>query len=88
MAVIHPSIFDIIQRFQEQRNIVIYHHNNSHRFRIMCEDFRKCKDAYKHWSQSESEISRQRSEEYRELLENLGSEISQYLTENPIKSNK
>ena len=88
MAVIHPSIFEIIQRFPEQRDDMISLHNHSHTFRSMCEDFRKCKDAYKHWSQSESEISRQRSEEYRELLENLGSEISQYLTENPIKSNK
>ena len=88
MAVIHPSIFEIIQRFPEQRDYIISLHNNNHTFRSMCEDFRKCKDAYKHWSQSESDISRQRSEEYRELLENLGSEISQYITENPMKLHK
>lgn len=88
MAVIHPSIFEIIQKFPEQRDHIISLYNNSHTFRSMSEDFRKCKDAYKHWSQSDSEISRQRSEEYRELLDNLGSEISQYITENPMKLHK
>ena len=85
MAVIHPSIFEIIKRFPEQRDYIIYLHNNSHTFKSMCKDFRKCREAYEHWSQSESENSRQRSEEYRELLNNLGSEIGQYITENPIK---
>jgi succinate dehydrogenase flavin-adding protein (antitoxin of CptAB toxin-antitoxin module) len=54
----------------------------------MCEDFRRCKEAYRHWSQSESENSSPRSEEYRELLENLDSEISQYIMENPMKVDK
>jgi len=88
MAVIHPPIFEIIQRFPEQRSDIISLHNNSQTFRSMCEDFRRCKEAYRHWSQSESENSSPRSEEYRELLENLDSEISQYIMENPMKVDK
>ena len=79
MPVIHPSIFEIIKRFPEQRENILGLYGNSYSFRTMCEDIQKCKDAYQHWSQSESIDAKKRSEEYRELLQSLELEISQYI---------
>ena len=82
MPIIHPSIFEIIQRFPEQRENILGLYGNSYSFRTMCEDLRKCKDAHQHWSQSESKDAKTRSEEYRELLESLELEISQCIERN------
>lgn len=82
MAVVHPSIFEIIQRFPQQRRIIINLHNNSHTFRAISSDLKKCRDAHQYWSQLESPEARLREMEYRELLENLWLEIDRYIQAN------
>jgi hypothetical protein len=82
MPVVQPSIFEIIKKFPQQRENIIGLHNNSHTFRAMCSDLNTCRDALKYWSQQESSEANSREREYRELLENLWSEIDRYLKAN------
>ena len=79
MPIIHPSIFEIMKRFPGQKKNILSLYGNSYSFRTMCEDVRKCKEAYEHWSQSESKEAGLFADEYRELLENLESEINQFI---------
>lgn len=81
MAVIPSAIFEIINKYPEYREEIIHFHKNSHSFRSMCEDLCTCRNAYHHWIKSESGEAKQRSDEYRELLENLECEINRYITE-------
>ena len=50
-------------------------------FRSLCEDYRKCFQALKHWNQSASEEALVRREEYGNLLQDLSEEILQSLKE-------
>ncbi len=82
MAVVHPCIFEIIQKFPRQRQNIIGLHHNSQTFKSICSDLNKCRDAHQYWSQLESPEAKLREQEYRELLENLWSEIERYLQTN------
>ncbi len=82
MAVVHPCLFEIIKIFPQQKNKIIYLHKNNHTFRSICSDLNKCRDAYQHWSQQDSSEAKLREQEYRELVENLWSEIERYVQNN------
>ena len=84
MAVFHPSIFQVIRKFPEHREEILYLYNNSELFRNTCCDYKKCKEALLYWSSLGSEESSERRVEYGELLLSLESEIIYYLAGNGL----
>ena len=80
MAVVHPSIFQVIRRFPERREEILQLYHSSELFRTTCRDYRKCKEALLYWSSLGSEVSSARRAEYGELLHSLESEIIYYLS--------
>jgi len=81
MPVIHPSLFLIIKRFPEHKEIIQRLYWKNENFREACEDHQKCADAMKYWDQSESEEAPARREELVALLRELEEEIEQDLQE-------
>jgi hypothetical protein len=75
MSVIHPSIFQVMRRFPEQRKEIVKCFNRSDSFRVICEDYKQCSKALHFWSQVDSEESVLRQAEYEELLQSLECEI-------------
>lgn len=86
MPIIHPGLFLVMQRFPNKRDILrqIYLKNSS--FQTFCDDYQKCMKALEYWTRSDHEEAEKRSREYRELRENLESEIMEIINgdEKPI----
>lgn len=80
MAVIHPSIFEVIKRFPEHRSGILDLYHKNELFRNTCQDYKKCKEALFYWSSLDSENSAMRRSEYGELLLSLENEIINDLT--------
>lgn len=79
MPFIHPSIFQVMKRFPEQRENVLHLFNEDKTFQSICEDYKKCGEALLHWNQLDSDEAEKRRTEYRELQGSLESEILLYL---------
>ena len=85
MAIVHPFVFEIIQRYPHQKKTIINLNNNSDTFRTLGSDLEKCRDAHQYWSSLDSPEARLREKEYRELLENLWFEVDQYIAAHSAK---
>ena len=85
MAVIHPSIFQVMKRFPEQRGEIAKCFHDSESFQSLCEDYKQCSQALQFWSRVDSAESMQRKAEYKELFRSLEFEILQYLLTNRLK---
>jgi hypothetical protein len=48
-------------------------------FQILCEDYRICSEALRHWNQSASEVAPARREEYVAILKDTEAEVLQFL---------
>jgi hypothetical protein len=81
MAVIQTSLFSIIKRFPDRKDILKRLFKESENFKAVCEDYQKCSEALHHWDRSDSEESSVRRAEYSDLLQELESEILQRLNE-------
>lgn len=81
MNVIHPDFFTVMKRFPDRKESIKNLSRKSQSFQLMCEDYRKCKDALTFWTQSDSKNAAIFSE-YTALLHELESEIIQNLDEN------
>ena len=79
MAVIHPSIFQVMKRFPDRRPEIVRCFNDSESFQVLCEDYKQCSQALQFWSRADSAKSMQRKAEYEELFRSLEFEILQYL---------
>jgi len=74
-------MFFIIKQFPEHKKIIIRLYGESENFQEACEDYRRCADALRYWSQSDSEEACERRDEYAALLQDLKAEILQILKE-------
>ena len=81
MAVVHPSIFQVMRRFPEHREEILHLYHSSELFRTTCYDYKKCKKALLYWSSLSSDESSARRAEYGELLHSIETEIINYLSE-------
>ena len=81
IPVIQPGLFAILQRFPQYRDALRHLYLNSESFQSICDDYRKCSNALRHWTQSKHEEAPVRCSEYLELLRDLESEVKQYLGE-------
>jgi len=75
MSVIQTSIFTVFERFPDHKDNIKRLFRESKTFQTMCEDYRKCAEALRHWNQSSSEEAPARREEYAALLRDLEAEI-------------
>ncbi|MEA3435224.1 MAG: hypothetical protein U9R43_02085 [Thermodesulfobacteriota bacterium] len=91
MPVIQTSLFSVIKRFPDRKDIVRRLFKESENFKAVCEDYRKCSEALHHWNESASDEAPVRREEYAALLRDLEAEILQSLDEysrTPVKQNQ
>lgn len=81
MPVIQTSVFTVVKRFPDCKDTVKQLFKESEAFHNMCEDYRQCAEALRHWNESATEVAPARREEYARLLRDLEAEISQSLDE-------
>jgi len=81
MGVIHPSIFLVINRFPERKDMLTELYLGSTYFQSMCEDYQTCIGALTHWNNMDSYEAMTRRKEYAELIQSLESEIMGCLNE-------
>ena len=77
MTVIQPSLFSIVERFPERMKPIKALFKTSESFKTLCDDYRQCADALRHWKQSLNENAPARVREYEALLRELEAEILQ-----------
>jgi putative ribosome biogenesis GTPase RsgA len=83
MKVIPSSLSVVIQQFPEQQEKLETLFCQVESFRSLCEDFSDCKRAMEYWCEpmSSKEHASARYEEYRDLFEDLKSEITDLLAD-------
>ena len=84
MSVIQPSVFTVLKQFPDRKDTVKKLFKESETFQNVCEDYRRCAEALRHWNHSASEEAPVRREEYAALLRDLEAEILQNLIESNI----
>ncbi len=78
MAVIHPGLFLVTERFPNRKKLFHQLHAFDEAFQSLCENYQQCSEALRFWSASSSENAPERKREYGELLHELEIEILQY----------
>ena len=81
MPVVQTSLSIVLSSFPDHQDKIKSLFREDETFRSLCEDYRKCFQALKHWNQSASEEALVRREEYGNLLQDLSEEILQSLKE-------
>ena len=81
MPVIQTSVFTVVKRFPDRNDTVKQLFKKSETFQSVCDDYRRCAEALRHWNESASEEAPARREEYAALLRDLEAEILQNLNE-------
>ena len=79
MSIIRPGLFLVMQRFPNKKDELRHMYLTSQTFQAFCDDYHKCTNALEYWTRSDHEEAEKRSREYRELRENLESEIMEII---------
>ena len=75
MAAIKTSVFHVQDKFPDRDEDIKRLFKESQEFQIMCEDYRQCTEALRHWNQSNDKHAPARRQEYELLLQELVDEI-------------
>ena len=78
LSVLHPSIFVVIERFPEYRDIIRQLYSSNKPFQSLCQNYQQCRDALRHWKASRDETAPERQREYMTLTDELELEILLY----------
>ena len=81
MPVIRTNIFTVMKRFPDRKDSIKRLYKRNSDFQTICEDYRKCMEAYLYWDKSGSKEAYERREEYAMLREELETEIMQSFAE-------
>ena len=81
MTVIKNAIFPVMERFPGTADTIKRLFSESEDFQSLCEDYRRCSEALRHWDKSAEEDAPARRQEYQALLRELEEEIEQNLNE-------
>ena len=81
MKEIHADLSPVINSFPDREETLIKLFRESEQFRNICQDYRKCKEAYDYWNRPGIKDPLERKEEYAALLQELKSEIIENLDE-------
>ena len=79
MTVIQSSLFHIVKRFPDQKEVIAQFYRKKEDFQTICDDYRRCFEALQGWNQSNSREAPARRKEYSDLLDELEMEIRRYL---------
>lgn len=82
MKKIHSDLSAVITRFPDRSEELVKLFRKSKKFKNICKDYRKCKEAFDHWNRPDIKDPLARKEEYAALLQELKSEIIENLDEN------
>lgn len=77
MTVIKPGLFLIMQQCPSHKNLLRRMYLGSRSFQILCDDYQKCVEAQKYWAQSNADQAPERSNEYRDMMEDIETEIKE-----------
>jgi len=80
MSIIRTSLLAVMERFPRHKAAVRRLFKGNESFQTLCEDYRKCAEALRHWNQSAAKEAVVRREEYTALLRDLEAEIKDNLT--------
>ncbi len=81
MAVIHPSLFFVMQSFPNHKDALRQLYRTDKTFRDICRNYKKCAEALHYWSESNRSEAAERHREYSALLQELELEITKNLEE-------
>ncbi len=83
MTVIKPGLFLIMQQWPSKKNILRRMYRGSRSFQTLCDDYQKCIEAMKYWTQSDYVQALERCNEYQDMMNGLENEIKERI--NTIK---
>ena len=83
MELIKPSLFSVISRFPERKQLVQRLFRENETFRTLCDDYGKCVETLSYWNRATSEDSLALREDYTALIREIEDEIRQFI-ENDI----
>jgi len=75
----HSLLSRVFARFSDQKAVILRLLQDNHSFRILCRDYQECGEALAYWTDAASQEAPVRTQEYRELLDELEKEIEDYL---------
>lgn len=81
MTIIQPGLFGLFKRFPDRKQTIKALFEKSESFQTLCDDYRQCDEALRHWSRSSDEDASARMREYKALLWELEEEILQNVNE-------
>ena len=84
MTLIKKAVFYVLERFPDRKPAIAGLFKESRDFQSLCEDYRQCLEALRHWKGSEEEDAPARRREYAALLIELEAEILQNLNESTV----
>ena len=80
MSIIQTSLFAVMKRFPHRKAALRQLFRENRSFQTLCEDYGKCVEALRYWSQSAAKEAGVRRKEYSALLKDLEAEILENLT--------
>ena len=81
MSVIKTSLFHLLEQFPDRGEDIKQLLKESREFQSMCEDYRQCAEALRHWNRSNEKDAPARRQEYELLLQELVDEIRMCLNQ-------
>jgi hypothetical protein len=75
------SVFHVLEKFPDRAGDIKRLYKENQDFQIICEDYRQCAEALRHWNQSNKKEAPIRRQEYAQLFQELMDEICLYLNE-------
>lgn len=88
MTVISPGLLLIMQRFPDQRDLLRSIYLEDDNFKTICQDYRRCSEALKIWTDSTHDQAVERVLEYQQLLSGLDFEIQQIVNDATARMRK
>ena len=79
MTIIRASVFHVLETFPDRGEDIKHLFKRSPEFQSMCEDYRQCAEALRHWDRSNDKNAPVRRREYALLRQELMDEIGGYL---------
>jgi hypothetical protein len=81
VTVIKSSVFPVLKQFPGRTGDIKKLYKQSQAFQTVCDDYRLCADALRHWKHSHEKEAAARRQEYEQLFRELRDEICLYLNE-------
>jgi hypothetical protein len=79
MSIIESGLFFVFERFPDRKEAVKALYRESEDFQSLCEDYRQCALALRHWNRSSEEYAPARRQEYTLLMQELEEEVAKIL---------